>query len=47
MNVLEGKGMVGEGQAGTQRGGMFGTTETGKQMEQMKNKPMGLVPLKQ
>ena len=35
MNVLEGKGMVGEGQAGAQMGGMFGTTETGKQMEQM------------
>ena len=35
MNVLEGKGMVGEGQAGTQMGGMFGSSETGKQMEQM------------
>jgi len=35
MNVLEGKGMVGEGQAGAQMGGMFGSTETGKQMEQM------------
>ncbi len=35
MNVLEGKGMVGQGQAGEQMGGMFGTTETGKQMEQM------------
>jgi len=34
MNVLEGKGMVGEGQAGTQMGGMFGTSEAGKQMEQ-------------
>ena len=37
MNVLEGKGMVGEGQSGTQMGGMFGTTETGKQMEGMMN----------
>ncbi len=35
MNVLEGKGMVGEGQAGSQMGGMFGSSETGKQMEQM------------
>ncbi len=35
MNVLEGKGMVGVGQAGTQMGGMFGSSETGKQMEQM------------
>jgi len=35
MNVLEGKGMVGEGQAGAQMGGMFGSTETGEQMEQM------------
>ncbi len=35
MNVLEGKGMVGEGEAGAQMGGMFGSTETGKQMEQM------------
>ncbi len=35
MNVLEGKGMVGEGKAGAQMGGMFGSTETGKQMEQM------------
>ena len=35
MNVLEGKGMVGEGKAGTQMGGMFGSSETGKQMEQM------------
>ena len=35
MNVLSGKGMVGEGQAGTQMGGMFGSSETGKQMEQM------------
>ena len=35
MNVLQGKGMVGTGEAGTQMGGMFGTTETGKQMEQM------------
>lgn len=34
MNVLEGKGMVGEGQAGTQMGGMFGSSEAGKQMEQ-------------
>jgi hypothetical protein len=34
MNVLEGKGMVGEGQAGAQMGGMFGSTEAGKQMEQ-------------
>jgi len=35
MNVLEGKGMVGEGKAGAQMGGMFGSSETGKQMEQM------------
>jgi len=35
MNVLEGKGMVGEGQAGTQMGGMFGSSETGKQMGDM------------
>jgi len=35
MNVLEGKGMVGEGKAGAQMGGMFGSTETGMQMEQM------------
>ncbi len=35
MNVLEGKGMVGEGQAGTQMGGMFGSSETGQQMGQM------------
>jgi hypothetical protein len=35
MNVLEGKGMVGEGQAGAQMGGMFGSSETGKQMEGM------------
>ncbi len=35
MNVLQGKGMVGTGEAGTQMGGMFGTTETGKQMEGM------------
>jgi len=35
MNVLEGKGMIGEGEAGTQMGGMFGSTETGKQMEGM------------
>ncbi len=34
MNVLEGKGMVGEGQAGAQMGGMFGSSEAGKQMEQ-------------
>ena len=34
MNVLEGKGMVGEGQAGAQMGGMFGSSESGKQMEQ-------------
>ena len=37
MNVLEGKGMVGEGQAGTQMGGMFGSSETGQQMGQMMN----------
>gem|GEM_PF-5468580 len=35
MNVLEGKGMVGEGQAGSQMGGMFGSSETGKQMGDM------------
>ncbi|MFB5634164.1 MAG: hypothetical protein ACE5SV_04815, partial [Candidatus Nitrosomaritimum aestuariumsis] len=34
MNVLEGKGMSGQGQAGAQMGGMFGSTEAGKQMEQ-------------
>ena len=34
MNVLEGKGMAGEGQAGAQMGGMFGSSEAGKQMEQ-------------
>jgi len=34
MNVLEGKGMVGEGEAGTQMGGMFGSSEDGKQMGQ-------------
>jgi len=34
MNVLEGKGMVGEGQAGKQMGGMFGSSDAGKQMEQ-------------
>jgi hypothetical protein len=34
MNVLEGKGMVGEGQAGSQMGGMFGSSASGKQMDQ-------------
>lgn len=34
MNVLEGKGMADEGKAGPQMGGMFGSTEAGKQMEQ-------------
>lgn len=38
MSVLEGKGMPGQGQAGTQMGGMFGTSETGKQMENMMQK---------
>ena len=35
MNVLKGKGMMGEGQAGAQMGGMFGSSDTGKKMEQM------------
>lgn len=34
MNVLEGKGIIGEGQAGAQMGGMFGSSDAGKQMEQ-------------
>ena len=34
MSVLEGKGMPNQGQAGAQMGGMFGSTEAGKQMEQ-------------
>jgi hypothetical protein len=34
MNVLEGKGMVGEGKAGAQMGGMFGSSDAGKQMGQ-------------
>ncbi|MBA4452823.1 MAG: hypothetical protein H2B03_06635 [Nitrosopumilaceae archaeon] len=34
MGVIEGKGIQGQGQAGQQMGGMFGSTPEGKQMEQ-------------
>jgi hypothetical protein len=42
MNVLQGKGMVGTGEAGTQMGGMFGSSETGQQVNYMM-KGMGAV----